>query len=148
MRRMSTRKSPDADVLAQAFGPLEVQVLDVVWRHRRPATVKSIQSSFPGCAYTTLMTTLDRLHKKGALERAKVGRAFAYVPRFARSEMELRLAAKSIESLLGGARERTELAPLLSCFVDAVSERDRLLLDDLERLLKEKRARLVRGDGR
>jgi len=148
MRRMPTRQSPDADVLAQAFGPLEVQVLKAVWRQRRPATVKSLQSSFPGVAYTTLMTTLDRLHKKSVLERAKVGRAFAYVPRFARPEMELRLAAKSIESLLGGARERTELAPLLSCFVDAVSERDRLLLDDLERLLKEKRARLVRGDGR
>jgi len=145
---MPTRQSPDADVLAQAFGPLEVQVLKAVWRQRRPATVKSLQSSFPGVAYTTLMTTLDRLHKKSVLERAKVGRAFAYVPRFARPEMELRLAAKSIESLLGGARERTELAPLLSCFVDAVSERDRLLLDDLERLLKEKRARLVRGDGR
>jgi hypothetical protein len=36
----------------------------------------------------------------------------------------------------------------LSCFVDAVSERDRLLLDDLERLLKAKRMRLDRGESR
>jgi hypothetical protein len=53
-----------------------------------------------------------------------------------------------VEELLGPARNRRALEPLLSCFVDAVSERDRLLLDDLERLLKAKRTRLVGGDGR
>ena len=94
------------------------------------------------------MTTLDRLHKKGVLERTKVGRAYAYEPRFERPEMELRLAARSVERLLGAARGQGAIEPLLSCFVDAVSERDRLLLDDLERLLKAKRARLGRGGSR
>ena len=109
-------------------------------------TVRDLHSSFPRFAYTTLMTTLDRLHKKGVLERTKVGRAYAYEPRFERPEMERRLAARSVEKLLGAASGRRALAPLLSCFVDAVSERDRLLLDDLERLLKAKRTRLLRGD--
>jgi predicted transcriptional regulator len=145
---MTRRDDPAAEVLSQTFGPLEVQVLEAIWRGRRPTTVRELQSSFPRFAYTTLMTTLDRLHKKGVLQRAKVGRAYAYEPRFERSEMELRLAARSIEELLGAARGRRALEPLLSCFVDAVSERDRLLLDDLERLLKAKRTRLVRGDSR
>jgi predicted transcriptional regulator len=147
MARMKSQKS-ETDVLARIFGPLEVQVLEAIWREPGPATVKVLHPSFPGLAYTTLMTTLDRLHTKGALVRTKVGRAFAYEPRLARLEMEQHLAARSVEELLGAAQNRMAIEPLLSCFVDAVSERDRLLLDDLERLLKEKRARLDRGESR
>ena len=120
--------------------------MDAVWREQRPTTVRILQESFPHTAYTTLMTTLDRLHKKGVLRRNKVGRAFAYEPIYERPEIEMRLAAKSVEQLLGTARGRGTLEPLLSCFIDTVSERDRLLLDDLERLLKEKRAQLT-GEG-
>jgi len=142
------RKHSGTEVLSQSFGPLEVEVIEALWGQRRPATVRDLQASFPRLAYTTLMTTLDRLHTKGVLSRTKVGRAFAYEARFARAEMEVRLAARSVEELLGAAQGRTAIEPLLSCFVDAVSERDRLLLDDLERLLKEKRARLLRGKPR
>jgi predicted transcriptional regulator len=147
MDRMIPRDDAREEALPRAFGPLEVQVLEAIWRGPRPTTVRDLQASFPGCAYTTLMTTLDRLHKKGVLARTKVGRAYAYAPRFERRELEARLAARTVEELLG-ARGRRALAPLLSCFVDAVSERDRLLLDDLERLLKAKRMRLVDGDAR
>jgi predicted transcriptional regulator len=133
-------------MLGHSFGPLEIQVLDAVWRERRPTTVRILQESFPQIAYTTLMTTLDRLHKKGVLQRKKVGRAFAYEPHYERPEMEMRLAARNVEQLLEAARGRGTLEPLLSCFIDAVGERDRLLLDDLERLLKAKRARLTRED--
>jgi predicted transcriptional regulator len=145
---MNRREAPEGEVLSRAFGPLEVQVLEAIWREPRPATVRDLHAAFPRCAYTTLMTTLDRLHKKGALLRTKVGRAFAYEPRCERSELELRLAARSIEDFLGAARNKGAMEPLLSCFVDAVSERDRLLLDDLERLLKAKRMRIVRTEPR
>jgi predicted transcriptional regulator len=139
---MRSNEDQGTELLAQTFGPLEVQVLEAMWRQTHPATVRDLQASFPNCAYTTLMTTLDRLHKKGVLTRVKSGRAFAYEPKFARKDLEIRLAARSVEELLGAARGRTALEPLLSCFIDAVSERDRLLLDDLERLLKAKRAAL------
>lgn len=143
---MSRREDPEGDVLSPTFGPLETKVLEALWQARRPATVRDLRASFPRCAYTTLMTTLDRLHKKGVLERAKVGRAFAYEPRFERREIEARLAARGIEALLGVARDRGAMAPLLSCFVDAVTERDRELLEDLERILQAKRSHLDRGD--
>jgi predicted transcriptional regulator len=139
---MIRRQDPGTEVLSQEFGPLEVEVLDAIWRKSEPVTVRDLLASFPRIAYTTLMTTLDRLHKKGVLGRAKVGRAFSYEARFDRAETERRLAARSIEELLGASRERRALEPLLSFFVDAVTERDRLLLDDLERLLKAKRKRL------
>jgi predicted transcriptional regulator len=142
---MTLRDDPQAAV-PRALGPLELQVLEAIWSGPRPTTVRDLQSSFPRCAYTTLMTTLDRLHKKGVLGRAKVGRAYVYEPRFERHELEARVAARTVEELLGATRGRRALEPLLSCFVDAVTERDRLLLDDLERLLKAKRTRLVGGN--
>lgn len=146
MGAMTPSEAHGTSVLARTFGPLEIQVLEAIWRERRPSTVRDLHVAFPGFAYTTLMTTLDRLHKKGVLLRTKVGRAFVYEPRFTRSEMELRLAARSIQDFLVTARGTGAMEPLLSCFVDAVSERDRLLLDDLERLLKAKRMRIDRGE--
>jgi len=127
-------------ILAGRFGPLEVQVLEAVWAAGGPATVRTIHDAFPRLAYTTLMTTLDRLHRKGVLQRTKAGRAYAYVAPLSRREMELELVTQSIEGILGG-RGRRGLAPLLSCFVDAVGERDLRLLDDLETLLRAKRQR-------
>ena len=77
---MNRREDPRAEVLSREFGPLEVQVLEAIWREGRPATVRDLHASFPRIAYTTLMTTLDRLHKKGVLQRSKIGRAYAYEP--------------------------------------------------------------------
>ena len=63
------------------LGPLERRVLEVLWGRDREARVRDLQPSFPEIAYTTLMTTLDRLHRKGVLYRVPEGRAFAYRPR-------------------------------------------------------------------
>jgi predicted transcriptional regulator len=91
-------------------------------------------------AYTTLMTTLDRLYKKRLLDRTKSGRAFVYAPRVSAAELEQGIAEDVIDALLGGAAE-----PVLACIVDAVGERDRELLDELERLVREKRKELRRS---
>ena len=83
------------------------------------------------------MTTLDRLHKKGVLERARAGRAFRYVPRFTRAALRARLAEEAIAGLLGDAGPGAR--PVLSCFVEAVGRRDAELLEELERLVREAR---------
>jgi predicted transcriptional regulator len=125
------------------LGRLEGRVLDELWRRPEGACVRDVQTAFAGTlAYTTLMTTLDRLHRKGVLDRRKAGRAYVYTPRWSREELERVLASDLIGSLLAGDAHAAE--PVLSCIVDAVSERDRLLLDELDRLVKEKRRRLGR----
>ena len=118
------------------FGALELRVMEALWRREGPASVRDLVDQFDGTAYTTLMTTLDRLHRKGVLEREKAGRAFLYRPRHTREQLESGMAASAIESLLraGGAE------PVLSHFVDEVSRHDERLLDELERLVREKRA--------
>ncbi|HWK31526.1 MAG TPA: BlaI/MecI/CopY family transcriptional regulator, partial [Terriglobales bacterium] len=64
----------------KSLGPLEQELLRVLWR-RGDATVRELTDdrAVDG-AYTTLMTTLDRLYKKGILAREAEGRAFRYRP--------------------------------------------------------------------
>jgi predicted transcriptional regulator len=125
------------DDLEVLFGPLEARVLDALWRFDAPATVRDLQPIFSGSAYTTLMTTLDRLHRKGVLERAKAGRAFAYWHRWSRRELIARIASQQLGALIA---PDPSLQPLVSFFVDAVTNRDAEVLGELERLVAERRA--------
>ena len=128
------------EVAAQALGKLEREVLNEVWR-RDEVSVRDVYLAFAeGIAYTTLMTTLDRLFKKRLLTRRKDGRAFIYLPAVSQAEFEQGIREDLIDGLLGQGTEAVE--PLLACIVDTVSERDRELLDELDRLIKEKRREL------
>lgn len=128
------------EVLSPTLGKLERLVMDETWR-RGLLSVREIYNLFnERIAYTTLMTTLDRLYKKGLLERRKDGRAFLYSPRVTREEFKQGIALDVIDGLLGHNKEGAE--PVLACIVDAVSEHDRDLLDELERLVHEKRLEL------
>jgi predicted transcriptional regulator len=86
------------------------------------------------------MTTLDRLYKKRLLARRKEKRAFFYTVRLSREQLQHGLARGVLESLLG--RDLDSARPVLSTLVEAVGERDRALLLELERLVAEKRRQL------
>jgi predicted transcriptional regulator len=128
----SRRRAPG---LAAEFGTLELRVLEALWRLPPNATVRDVQAEFPSAAYTTVMTTMDRLHRKGVLDRDKAGRAFVYRPRFTREALETAAAARALGSLLQGH----SAGPVLSFLVDAVSQEDAALLDELDRLIQAKR---------
>ncbi len=133
-----------SEVASLALGKLERQVLDEVWR-RGEVSVREVFVGFEEkIAYTTLMTTLDRLFKKNLLERRKDGRAFLYAPAVSPEEFEHGIRQDVIDGLLGHGAEAVE--PVLACIVDTVSERDRELLDELDRLVKEKKRQLRRLD--
>ena len=123
---------------SRLLGPLEWRVLEALWSRSEPAAVRDLIGGFPETAYTTLMTTLDRLHRKGMLDRRKQGRAFVYQPRLTQAEFESARAADAFRRAL--ARNRGSLAPLASCLVEAVGDRDRELLDELEALVAARRA--------
>ncbi len=124
------------------FGPLEWRVLEAVWGSNGDASVRDLQPQFSEIAYTTLMTTLDRLHRKGVLHREKTGRAFRYSARYTRAELESSLAAGAVRAAIKG--DEASLRPLMSYFVDAVGEHDRDMLDELEELVRTRRAGLER----
>src|SRR2546427_12984445 len=115
------------EVVGLALGKLERQVMEEIWR-RGETNVREVHFAFgERAAYTTLMTTLDRLYKKGLLERRKEGRAFLYRPRVSREEFARGMAKDVIDGLLG-----LRAGPVLACIVEAISERDRSLLGGLD----------------
>jgi len=126
--------------IAGRLGPLERKVLDAVWVSKNPVSVRDLQPEFADIAYTTLMTTLDRLHRKQLLDRTKQGRAFFYVARLTRQEFESARVADALDIALSNAPQN--LGPLLSYFVQAVGDHDHELLDELESLVRARRAEL------
>lgn len=135
-------KQPNAT--PPALGPLESQIMDLIWQMGEVSVRDLVLKFDEALAYTTIMTTLDRLHKKGLLNRRKEGRAFFYSPRYSPAEFERTIARDFIDSLLGRGQDGVE--PVLACIVEAVSEHDRALLDDLDRLIQEKRSQLERKE--
>jgi len=125
------------------LGPLETRLLDLLWRQERAVSVRHIQLALPGLAYTTVMTTLDRLYRKGVLLRHKDGRAFLYEPRCTRDEMLGELVTHHVTELLGASGES---AVILSTLVRAVGRTDTALLDELEALVQAERSRLRTED--
>jgi predicted transcriptional regulator len=131
------RWSPNAQL-----GPLEQQLLSELWM-RESATVRELLDAGEiKLAYTTVMTTLDRLYKKQLLNRVAEGRAVRYSPRYTQEELEKAAVGETVRHLLDSSTAAT--LPL-SYLVEAVSQHDAGLLDDLQRLLDEKR-RELRGE--
>ena len=67
----------------RALGELEARVMTRIWARGGPATVRDIVGDLQGdrpVAYTTVMTVMDNLRKKGWLRRQEDGRAYRYEP--------------------------------------------------------------------
>jgi predicted transcriptional regulator len=133
------------EAVESALGALERQVLERCWSLGREVSVRELVEAFDGAlAYTTLMTTVDRLYKKRLLDRRREGRAFLYTARVSEDQLRRGVAADVIDSLLG--EHHDEARPVMSTFVDALGERDRALLDELEELIRRRRAGRVKRE--
>jgi predicted transcriptional regulator len=120
------------------LGPLEITVMETLWR-RGECNVRDVVDSLERpLAYTTVMTTLDRLYKKGELKRRKENRAFYYEPVLSRTEWEQKRAGDIVAGFLSA--EPRDL--LVSCLVEAVGQHDEALLDELERQIRLRRKEL------
>jgi predicted transcriptional regulator len=125
------------------LGTLESEVMERIWA-RGETSVRDLHAEFaPHLAYTTVMTTLDRLYKKGLLKRRKQGKAFFYRPACSQREYQEQLAQHLFGIALSG---RNDSQAVLSRFVDVVTETDREMLSRLDELVKAKRRALRRGE--
>lgn len=121
-----------------ALGRREREVLSVL-RELGSATVQQVANCLStSLAYTTVMTTLDRLFRKGLLQREKQNRAFLYSAAFSAKDLEGQRAADLIRRFFSESDAQPEV--LLSCLVDAVHRYDTELLDCLESTIRETRA--------
>ncbi len=88
--------------------PLELAIMKSLWR-RRSAIVREVQTDLlpeRKLAYTTVMTVMDRLFKKGALRRTKKSRAHVYEPTFTESAARAEALNGLIDSYFDGSKLR------------------------------------------
>jgi predicted transcriptional regulator len=119
---------------SQVLGDLEMRVMGILW-DESPLTVRDVKARLKGKpAYTTVMTTLDRLYRKGLLARTKNGQAFVYLPAMDRAEYQRRVVQAAVAPLLaeGGSA-------VLAAFVDAAADVGDENLAKLERLIAARR---------
>ena len=114
--------------------------MEVLWIGGQSSVRDVVEKLERKLAYTTVMTTLDRLFKKGMLDRQKSERAFLYLPRMSSQEWERRRAGDLVAGFLDGPQPAREL--LLSSLVDVVGQHDAVLLDQLEAKIRKKRKEL------
>ena len=127
------------------LGPFEQQLLQELWSQGSATVRELLADGRIHQAYTTVMTTVDRLYKKGLLDRVVEGRAFRYTPRHSPEELQRVTALESIRQLLGSGD--ASLLPL-SYLVEALSSHDAQLLDELQLLVEQKRRELRESKGR
>jgi predicted transcriptional regulator len=134
------------DPLQTAFGALEREVMEILWTEGNLA-VRDVQGRLRRpAAYTTVMTTLDRLFKKEVLSRNQSGRAFLYSPAVSREALKASIASRVITGVLQGQAEAA--LPVLSNLVDTVGAQDQgaELLRTLEQMVRDKRRSLQTAD--
>ncbi|MFN3006931.1 BlaI/MecI/CopY family transcriptional regulator [Mycolicibacterium wolinskyi] len=119
----------------KGFGDLEAVVMDVLWSRSEPSTVRSVHDELVTqrqIAYTTVMSTMDNLFRKGWLLRDKVGLAYQYRPVMSREEHSAKLMRTVFES--GGDSEL-----ILNFFLEQIADDDSVKLRQaLQRFTKGK----------
>lgn len=88
------------------LGELEAVVMDQLWSSTERLTVRHVLEHLerqPPLAYTTVLTVMDNLHRKGFLRRERDGRAFRYWPTKARADF----TADLMDEILSGSGDRS-----------------------------------------
>ena len=118
------------------LGRLEQCVMNIVW-DGESFTVRDVMTRMKrDAAYTTVMTTLDRLFKKGLLARDKDGTAFVYRAAMSRDDYHHAVVEEAVGGLLAKAT-----GPVLAAFVDTAAKLDEGNLRRLERLIAQRRGK-------
>jgi predicted transcriptional regulator len=99
---MRFRFSPTKDGLVKVLGPLETEIMQLLWQDDR-STVKKVHRKLAQqreIAYTTVMTTMSRLAEKGVLNRHREGLAYVYSPAISEEEFVSMVVREVLDGLL------------------------------------------------
>lgn len=123
--------------MPEPLGQLQLQVMEIVWRLGR-ATVAQVHEVLAGSrkiAYTTVLTTMRALERRGIVRHEQVGKAYVYEPLVSREEYAATSVHRLLDDLFDGSREKL-LCHLLGA--------DRISQSDLAKIRRAIRRR--RGD--
>ena len=137
------RFRPEKKGLRATLFDLEADIMEVVWsRGWAQFAVADVQRELERrreIAYTTVMTTVGRLHDKGLLRRERDGRRYVYQPSMSRDEFTESMARELLGSLSGLGHEQA-----LSLLVDQVADSDADEIRKLEALIAKRKRELGR----
>jgi predicted transcriptional regulator len=124
-----------------ALGDLEVQVMRTIWARGEPVTVRDVlgdlQAERP-LAYTTVMTVMGNLRKKGWLRRHDEGRAYRYEPLVSAEEYSADLMRQALAA-------STDRAAVLMHFLGDLSPEETAALGEAYQRLTRQRRSQARG---
>lgn len=133
------RAKPKAvkSLVKNSLGPLEQQVLRIVCDSGRSTVRAVVETLNHAYAYTTIMTTMDRLYQKGLLRRETRRKAYVYTPVLSQCQLETQVARDLITAFLGCWQDSPGL--LASALVDAVAAYNVTLLDNVADEIRSRR---------
>jgi predicted transcriptional regulator len=127
-----------------ALGDLEAQVMRRIWDRNAPVTVRDVLGDLRAerdIAYTTVMTVMGNLEKKGWLQRHADGRAYRYEPLVSAEEYSADLMRQALEA-------STDRPAVLMHFIEELSEDEARALEEAYRRLTGERGRAsAAGEG-
>ncbi|MGQ0631540.1 MAG: BlaI/MecI/CopY family transcriptional regulator [Sporichthyaceae bacterium] len=85
----------------RGFGDLEAAIMEQMWGTEEPLTVRAVHTAIISqrpLAYTTVMTVMDKLHRKGWLDREPLGRAYLYRPVVSREQYTADLMGEALSA--------------------------------------------------
>lgn len=136
MKDFSFSFNPAKDGLESVLGELESAVMALMWSHG-PLTVRNLHELLQrdrDIAYTTVMTVMSRLADKGLLRKEKDGNAYIYHTTVSREGFKAKTRGKILDAML-----KAFGTPVLSQFVETLGKEHPEKMDELARLVAEKR---------
>lgn len=131
--------------LSTVLGELEARVMRLVWAMDRPQPAKGVYQEVVrehDVALPTVITVLNKLVKKGLLERAKTDGVYHYSPVWTPEEFREQVSRRVVEGMLAFGP-----SAVAACFVDVVAERDPALLEELRALLNSRSSQRAEDEG-
>jgi predicted transcriptional regulator len=125
---------------ASPLGPLESDIMEIVWDSYEPVSVRQVHSALArkkhDLAYSTVKAVLTNLTTKGSLRCNGKGKSNYFSAVESREKFKEKTVSAVIDSLLKNHRE-----PLIANLVDRVLD-DEKTLREVERMIAKKRAEL------
>jgi predicted transcriptional regulator len=127
---------PSKAGLGKMFGSAELSVLEVLWE-KGALTGREIYEEVrlsKELAYTTVLTVVGRMVKKGSIKRKKSDSMYMYEPALKKPEFERQAASVVIKGIIAMSPSHA-----VSAFVDVLSQYDARKLDEIMKIIEEKR---------
>ncbi len=126
------------------LGDLELQIMNIVWDRKRPCSVSEIHETlYPENkrAYTTIMTVMGNLYKKGVLKREKEGNAYLYTPAMKKEEV-----ARGVIKKITRGFFKNNVMEFFSCFLKSGDNLKAHEIEELKKKVEELEENMVKEE--